>query len=473
MSTEIKSPLNWYSGGPDTDVTETEEWLSALEEVVDIEGGERGQFLLQKLLEKGYERDVSLPFTGNTPYINTIPRSKQPPYPGDRALERRIKSLVRWNAMAMVVRANKKSPGLGGHISTFASAATLYQVGFHHFFRGRGPGGFAGDIVFYQGHGSPGIYAHAFMEGRISWEQMENFRRELAAGGGLSSYPHPWLMPDFWEYPSVSMGLSPIQAIYQAKFNHYLRDRGIVDTEGRRVWAFLGDGETDEPETLGAITLAAREGLDNLIFVINCNLQRLDGPVRGNGKIVQELETAFRGAGWNVIKVLWGDDWDPLIEADNTGLLIQRMNEVVDGELQKYTVEPGGYFRQHFFGKHPELLELVRGYTDEQLHEFRRGGGRAPRPADRRPRPDRQGLRPGRGRRGAERHPPAEEAERPGAPPLPRPLRHPDLRRRAPRGPLLPAARRQPRDPVPQGAAAGARRLRADAPGEDGPLAGP
>jgi pyruvate dehydrogenase E1 component len=374
MSTEIKTPLNWYSGGPDNDVAETEEWLSALEEVVEIEGGERGQFLLRKLLEKGYEKDVTLPFTGNTPYINTIPRAKQPPYPGDRAIERRIKSLVRWNAMAMVVRGNKKSPGLGGHISTFASAATLYQVGFHHFFRGRGPGGFAGDIVFYQGHGSPGIYAHAFMEGRLSWEQMENFRRELAPGGGLSSYPHPWLMPDFWEYPSVSMGLSPIQAIYQAKFNHYLRDRGILDTEGRRVWAFLGDGETDEPETLGAITLAAREQLDNLTFVINCNLQRLDGPVRGNGKIVQELETAFRGAGWNVIKVLWGDDWDPLIEADNTGLLIQRLNEVVDGELQKYTVEPGSYFRQHFFGKHPELLELVRGYTDEQLHEFRRGG---------------------------------------------------------------------------------------------------
>jgi pyruvate dehydrogenase E1 component len=374
MSTEIKSPLNWYSGGDDTDVEETEEWLSALEEVVDIEGGERGQYLLRKLLEKGYEKDVTLPFTGNTPYINTIPLAQQPPYPGDRAIERRIKSLVRWNAMAMVVRANKKSAGLGGHISTFASSATLYQVGFHHFFRGRGPDGFSGDIVFYQGHGSPGIYANAFMEGRISWEQMDNFRRELAPGGGLSSYPHPWLMPDFWEYPSVSMGLSPIQAIYQAKFNHYLRDRGISDTEGRRVWAFLGDGETDEPETLGAITLAAREELDNLIFVINCNLQRLDGPVRGNGKIVQELETAFRGAGWNVIKVLWGDDWDRLIEADNTGLLIQRMNEVVDGELQKYTVEAGGYFRQHFFGKHPELLELVRGYTDEQLHEFRRGG---------------------------------------------------------------------------------------------------
>jgi len=376
MSSEsaAKSPLNWYSGGADTNVDETEEWLSAFEEVVDVEGGERGQFLLRKLLEKGYEKDVVLPFTGNTPYINTIPASQQPPYPGDRAIERRIKSLVRWNAMAMVVRANKRYPGLGGHISTFASAATLYQVGFHHFFRGRGPGGFAGDIVYYQGHASPGMYAHAFVEGRITADQMESFRREVERGAGLSSYPHPWLMPDFWEYPSVSMGLSPIAAIYQAKFNHYLKDRGILDTEGRRVWAFLGDGETDEPETLGAITLAAREGLDNLIFVINCNLQRLDGPVRGNGKIVQELETAFRGAGWNVIKVLWGDDWDPLIEGDSTGLLIQRMNEVVDGELQKYVVDSGSYFRQHFFGKYPSLLELVRGYTDEQLHEFRRGG---------------------------------------------------------------------------------------------------
>ena len=376
MSSEsaAKSPLNWYSGGADTNVDETEEWLSAFEEVVDVEGGERGQFLLRKLLEKGYEKDVVLPFTGNTPYINTIPASQQPPYPGDRAIERPIKSLVRWNAMAMVVRANKRYPGLGGHISTFASAATLYQVGFHHFFRGRGPGGFAGDIVYYQGHASPGMYAHAFVEGRITADQMESFRREVERGAGLSSYPHPWLMPDFWEYPSVSMGLSPIAAIYQAKFNHYLKDRGILDTEGRRVWAFLGDGETDEPETLGAITLAAREGLDNLIFVINCNLQRLDGPVRGNGKIVQELETAFRGAGWNVIKVLWGDDWDPLIEGDSTGLLIQRMNEVVDGELQKYVVDSGSYFRQHFFGKYPSLLELVRGYTDEQLHEFRRGG---------------------------------------------------------------------------------------------------
>jgi pyruvate dehydrogenase E1 component len=375
MSKPYQAPLNWYTGGEaDTDIEETEEWLTAFEQVVQIEGRERACFLLKKLLEKGYETDVVLPFTGNTPYINTIPKSEEPAYGGDRALERRIKSIVRWNAMAMVVRANKKFSGLGGHISTFASAATLYQVGFHHFFRGRGESGFDGDMVYFQGHASPGIYAHAFLEGRISTGQMDNFRRELEPGGGLPSYPHPWLMPNFWEFPTVSMGLGPISAIYQAKFNRYLRDRKLRDPQNRKIWAFLGDGETDEPETLGAITLASREKLDNLIFVINCNLQRLDGPVRGNGKIIQELETAFRGAGWNVVKVIWSSDWDPLIEADNTGLLIQRANETLDGEYQKYVVESGAYLRQHFFGKYPELLELVKGYTDEQLHSLRRGG---------------------------------------------------------------------------------------------------
>jgi pyruvate dehydrogenase E1 component len=372
---KYQAPLNWYTGGgTDPDVDETEEWLTAFEQVIEVEGQSRACFLLQKLLEKGYEKDVVLPFTGNTPYINTIPKSEEPPYAGDRALERRIKSIVRWNAMALVVRANKKYPGLGGHISTFASAATLYQVGFHHFFRGRGEGGFDGDIIYFQGHGSPGIYANAFLEGRITLDQMEAFRREVERGKGLSSYPHPWLMPDFWEFPTVSMGLAPISAIYQAKFNRYLRNRGLRDPQQRKIWAFLGDGETDEPEALGAITLASREKLDNLIFVINCNLQRLDGPVRGNGKIIQELETAFRGAGWNVVKVIWGGDWDPLIEADNTGLLIQRMNETLDGEYQKYVVEPGSYVRKEFFGKYPELLELVKGYTDEQLRELRRGG---------------------------------------------------------------------------------------------------
>ncbi len=374
MSEELRTPLNWYTGGTDDNVQETEEWLTAFEQVIRIEGHDRAQFLLKKLLEKGYEKDVTLPFTGNTPYINTIPRAKEPEYTGDRAIERRIKSLVRWNAMAMVVRANKKYPGLGGHISTFASSATLYQVGWHHFFRGRGASGFDGDVIYFQGHGSPGIYANAFLEGRIPVEKLEAFRRELETGGGLASYPHPWLMPDFWEFPTVSMGLGPISAIYQAKFNRYLRNRGLRDPQNRKVWAFLGDGETDEPESLGAISLAAREKLDNLIFVVNCNLQRLDGPVRGNGKIIQELETNFRGAGWNVIKVIWGSDWDPLIEADNTGLLIQRMNETLDGEFQKFTVENGDFVRREFFGRYPELLELVKGYTDQQIHELRRGG---------------------------------------------------------------------------------------------------
>jgi pyruvate dehydrogenase E1 component len=375
MSKSYQAPLNWYTGGgADTDVNETEEWLTAFEQVVAIEGQERARFLLKKLLEKGYEKDVILPFTGNTPYINTIPKSEEPPYGGDRALERRIKSIVRWNAMALVVRANKRFAGLGGHISTFASAATLYQVGFHHFFRGRGDNGFDGDMIYFQGHASPGIYAHAFLEGRLTVDQMDAFRRESAPGGGLASYPHPWLMPGFWEFPTVSMGLGPIAAIYQAKFNRYLRNRGLRDVQNRKVWAFLGDGETDEPEALGAITLASREKLDNLIFVINCNLQRLDGPVRGNGKIIQELETAFRGAGWNVIKVIWGSDWDPLIEKDNTGLLIQRMNEALDGEYQKYVVEPGSYVRKEFFGKYPELAEMVKGYSDEDLRALRRGG---------------------------------------------------------------------------------------------------
>jgi pyruvate dehydrogenase E1 component len=378
MSKEYRPPLNWYtSSDRDGNLPETQEWLESFGDVVDVEGHDRAQFLLQKLLEKGYERDVSLPFTGNTPYINTIPASEEPPYPGDRAIERRIKSIMRWNAMALVVRANKKHAGLGGHISTFASAATLYQVAFHHFLRGKdmlADDGYGGDLVYFQGHASPGIYAQAFLEGRLTREQMECFRRELERTGGLSSYPHPWLMPDFWEYPTVSMGLSPISAIYQAKFNRYLRDRGLRPHQGRRVWAFLGDGETDEPESLGAISMAAREKLDNLIFVINCNLQRLDGPVRGNGKIIQELETTFRGAGWNVIKVIWGSEWDPLLEADKTGLLVQRMNEVVDGQYQKYTVEPGSYVRKDFFAKYPELLELVKGYSDDGLKGLRRGG---------------------------------------------------------------------------------------------------
>ena len=309
----------------------------------------------------------------NTPYVNTIPADEEPPYPGDRELERRIKSLVRWNAMAMVVNANRIHSGLGGHISTYASAATLYEVGFNHFFRG-GEGERPGDIVYFQGHASPGIYARAFLEGRFDEKHLHNFRQELAQGGGLSSYPHPYLMPNFWQFPTVSMGLGPIMSIYQARFNRYLRARGFLTGEESKVWCFVGDGEIDEPETLGALTLASREELDNLIWVVNCNLQRLDGPVRGNGKIIQELEAAFRGAGWNVIKVIWGSDWDPLLAADEQGVLVKRMQEAVDGDYQKYSVEPGSYTRKHFFGKYPELLEMSNQFTDDQIHKLKRGG---------------------------------------------------------------------------------------------------
>jgi pyruvate dehydrogenase E1 component len=355
------------------DEIELREWLESLEYVLQTHGPEKVKELLHNLDAYAQEAGVELPFTANTPHINTIPKSAQPPFPGGREIERRIKSLIRWNAMAMVVRANKEENGIGGHISTYASAATLYEIGFNHFFRGKDDNN-EGDIIYFQGHAAPGIYARAFLEGRISKEQLENFRRELKPGGGLSSYPHPWLMPDFWEFPTVSMGLGPIQAIYQARFSRYLEDRGLKKPSDQKVWAFLGDGETDEPETLGAITLAAREKLDNLIFVINCNLQRLDGPVRGNGNIVQELEAIFRGAGWNVIKVIWGSDWDPLLEADKTGLLIKRMNEAIDGESQNYITRGGKYIREHFFGKYPELLKLVEKYTDEQLERMKRGG---------------------------------------------------------------------------------------------------
>jgi pyruvate dehydrogenase E1 component len=357
----------------DADPVETREWLDALEAVYQSQGPQRVQFLLERLKDKAARHGVETPFTANTPYINTIPVSRQPLFPGDRELERRLKSLVRWNAMAMVVQANKLDGTLGGHIATFASSATLYEIGFNHFFRGPDhPDG--ADLVYFQGHASPGIYARAFLEGRLNEQHLHNFRRELQEGGGLSSYPHPWLMPHFWQFPTVSMGLGAIMGIYQARFNRYLEHRGLKKTSGQHVWCFLGDGECDEPETLGALTLASREQLDNLIFVINCNLQRLDGPVRGNGKIIQELEAAFRGAGWNVIKVIWGSDWDPLLERDKSGLLVQRMGEVVDGEFQKYTVESGAYIREHFFGKYPETRKLVEHVTDEQLTKLKRGG---------------------------------------------------------------------------------------------------
>ena len=332
-----------------TKIEEEREWIDSLEYIYQNEGPGRVRDMLLKLQVWAQERGVKTHFSANTPYINTIQPEDQPAYPGDRDIERRIKSIIRWNAMAMVVRANRQSPGIGGHISTYASAATLLEVGFNHFFRGKSDD-YSGDQIYFQGHASPGIYARAFLEGRLSESKLENFRAELEEGGGLTSYPHPLLMPDFWEFPTVSMGLGPIMAIYQARFNRYLEHRGIKDTSGSHVWAFLGDGECDEPESLGAITLASRERLDNLIFVINCNLQRLDGPVRGNGKIIQELEAIFRGAGWNVIKVIWGDDWDPLLANDKKGLLAKRMEEAVDGQYQKYRAMPGAEIREDFFG---------------------------------------------------------------------------------------------------------------------------
>jgi pyruvate dehydrogenase E1 component len=355
------------------DDVEIQEWLESLDAVLESSGAEVAAEILERLRAHATVNGIDLPFTANTPYANTIPHRLEPRYPGDQELERRIKSLVRWNALAMVVRANRVEHNIGGHISTFASAATLYEVGFNHFFRGR-TDEFEGDTVYFQGHASPGMYARAFLEGRLSAQQLENFRRELKPGGGLSSYPHPWLMPDFWEFPTVSMGLSPLMAIYQARYNRYLEDRGLKPVSDAKVWAFLGDGETDEPESLGAITLASREKLDNLIFVINCNLQRLDGPVRGNGQIIQELESAFRGARWNVIKVFWGSEWDPILDRDTEGLLVKRMGELVDGEYQKLVVESGAYVRQHFFGSDPRLLQLVEPFSDDALRRLRLGG---------------------------------------------------------------------------------------------------
>jgi pyruvate dehydrogenase E1 component len=355
------------------DDVEIQEWLESLDAVLESSGAEVATEILERLRAHATVNGIDLPFTANTPYANTIPHRLEPRYPGDQELERRIKSLVRWNALAMVVRANRVEHNIGGHISTFASAATLYEVGFNHFFRGR-TDEFEGDTVYFQGHASPGMYARAFLEGRLSAQQLENFRRELKPGGGLSSYPHPWLMPDFWEFPTVSMGLSPLMAIYQARYNRYLEDRGLKPVSDAKVWAFLGDGETDEPESLGAITLASREKLDNLIFVINCNLQRLDGPVRGNGQIIQELESAFRGARWNVIKVFWGSEWDPILDRDTEGLLVKRMGELVDGEYQKLVVESGAYVRQHFFGSDPRLLQLVEPFSDDALRRLRLGG---------------------------------------------------------------------------------------------------
>jgi pyruvate dehydrogenase E1 component len=356
----------------DVDAQETQEWLDALGAVIQQEGPERAHYLIEKQIELARAAGINVPYAANTAYINTIPPDKEVRSSGDHAMEDRIRSFVRWNALAMVLRANKGDSNLGGHIASFASAATLYDVGFNHFWRAPSEN-HGGDLVYVQGHSSPGIYARAFMLGRLSEEQMDHFRREVD-GKGLSSYPHPWLMPDFWQFPTVSMGLGPIQAIYQARFMKYLHDRGIANTENRKVWCFLGDGEVDEPESLGAIGMAARENLDNLIFVVNCNLQRLDGPVRGNGKIIQELEATFRGAGWNAIKLIWGGYWDPLLARDRMGLLRKRMEECVDGDYQTFKARDGAYVREQFFGKYPELKEMVASWSDDDIWRLNRGG---------------------------------------------------------------------------------------------------
>ncbi len=356
----------------DKDPQETQEWLDALESVIEFEGTDRAHYLIEKMMDRARRSGVNLPYSSNTAYVNTIPVSQQDRIPGDQSIEHKLRAYIRWNAMAMVVKANHRPGNVGGHIASFASSATLYDVGFNHFFQGNGAEK-GSDLVFFQGHIAPGIYSRAYLEGRVTRKQLENFRFE-SDGEGISSYPHPWLMRDFWQFPTVSMGLGPIQAIYQARFMKYLHHREVLDTEGRQVWAYLGDGEMDEPESLGAVTLAGREKLDNLTFVINCNLQRLDGPVRGNGKIIQELEALFRGAGWNVIKVIWGSGWDALLAKDKSGLLLKRMEEVVDGDYQAYKSKDGAFVRKHFFGKYPELLDLVADMTDQDIWKLQRGG---------------------------------------------------------------------------------------------------
>jgi pyruvate dehydrogenase E1 component len=357
---------------PDIDPDETQEWLDSLDAVVEQGGADRARFLMYKLLKRARQLNVGLPPLVQTRYINTISPEQEPRFPGDEDMEHRVRRIIRWNALAMVLRANTRFEGIGGHLSTYASAASLYEVGFNHFFRGADDG--AGDQVYFQGHAAPGIYARAFLEGRLSEEQLDHFRREALWPGGLSSYPHPRLMPDFWQFPTVSMGLGPMNAIYQARFNRYLAARGIADTSNSRVWGFLGDGEMDEPEALGALGIAAREGLDNLIFVVNCNLQRLDGPVRGNGKIIQELEATFRGAGWHVIKVIWAREWDDLLARDKDGVLLAKMNETLDGDYQRLSVADGAYIREHFFGPDPRLRALVEHLSDDELPKLRRGG---------------------------------------------------------------------------------------------------
>ncbi len=371
---ELPTRILEFPASPEVDSEEEiAEWMEAFDQVVGDEGAHRGCELMSALMRRARETGVQVPVQLNTPYVNTIPVEQEVPYPGDRLLERRIKSLIRWNAMAMVHRQNKKDNGIGGHISTYSSLATLLEVGFNHFFRAS-YGDQPGDFIYFQGHSSPGVYARAFLEGRLSEDQVKNFRHELRGEPGLPSYPHPWLLPEFWRFPTVSMGIGPLNAIYQARFMRYLENREIIPATPRKVWAFVGDGETDEPESMGSLTLGSREKLDNLIFVVNCNLQRLDGPVRGNGKIINELEAAFRGAGWNVIKLVWGSDWDKLFARDKSGLLLKRMEEAVDGEYQTYKAKGGQFIRREFFGKYPELLEIVADMSDDELHRLTRGG---------------------------------------------------------------------------------------------------
>src|SRR3954447_7331406 len=358
---------------PDRDPNETSDWINSLDSVIDTEGRARAQFILYRVLKRARQQHLGLPPLTATRYINTISPEQEPAFPGDEEMEHRIRRMIRWNAVAMVLRANNRAPGIGGHLAAYARAATLYEVGFNHFFRGKDADG-RGDQIFFQGHAAPGIYARAFLEGRLTEDHLDHFRQEVQPGRGLSSYPHPRLMPDFWEFPTVSMGLGPLAAVYQARFNRYLQQRGIKDTTNNRVWAFLGDGETDEPEAMGSLSIAAREGLDNLTFVVNCNLQRLDGPVRGNGKIIQELESVFRGAGWNVIKVIWGREYDDLLARDLDGVLVDKMNDTLDGEYQKYSVETGGYIREHFFGPDQRLKDLVAHMSDDDIAKLRRGG---------------------------------------------------------------------------------------------------
>src|SRR5437588_4237715 len=372
MADQLQS-LSTNGAAADVDAVETTEWLEAVDAVVSHDGPDRARDLLTRVVERAQHAGTGTIASLNTPYVNTIPAEREPPFPGDPAVERRLRSIVRWNAMAMVVRANKVSSELGGHIATYQSLATLYEVGFNHFWRAASEE-FAGDLVYFQGHSSPGNYARAYLEGRLTEAQLDGFRQEVSSPGGLSSYPHSWLMPDFWQFPTVSLGLGAITSIYQARFMKYLQARGIADTQGRKVWTFLGDGEVDEPETMGSIGLAGRERLDNLIWTVNCNLQRLDGPVRGNGKIIQELESDFRGAGWHVIKVIWGSRWDPLLAADTDGRLVRVMEECVDGESQTCTSQDSAYVREHFFGKDPVLLERVAHMSDQEIWLLNRGG---------------------------------------------------------------------------------------------------